>query len=190
MGSGRAGGKPGEIGGIIWRDVQPAYYGAKTETLTLDDELAASGAIAFHGAGSDSGVYLGWFNAETKKDSPVKELQDPRNILAIFIEGPSRVGHYFRPEIRTANGSGLAAESGPLIRPDGTPHQWELRYSPVAAGGSGRVTVKFDGAEQTITLKPEHRRLGAAFDRFGIFNCQTGGHFVDISIDDVRFTNR
>jgi hypothetical protein len=186
--SARAGGKAGEIGGIIWRDVKPAYYGAKTGALTLDDELVASGTIAFHGAGSDSGVYLGWFNAETKKDPTVKEQEVPRNILAILIEGPSRVGHYFRPEVRTANGLGIAAGDGTVIRPDGKPHQWELRYAP-QADGSGRVTVTFDGAEQTITLKAEDRRAGASFDRFGIFNLQTGGHFVDIAVDDVRFTD-
>ena len=56
------------------------------------------------------------------------------------------------------------------------------------ADGSGRVTVTFDGSEQTIMLKPEDRRAGATFDHFGIFNCQTGGHFVDITIDDIQFT--
>jgi hypothetical protein len=186
--SARAGGKPGEIGGIIWRDVKPAYYGAKTTPLTLDDELVASGTFAFHGAASDSGVYLGWFNAETKKDSTVKETQVSRNILAILVEGPSRVGHYFRPEVRTANGSGAAAGEGPVIRPDGKSHRWQLRYAPVT-DGSGRVTVTFDGAEQSIILTPEDRRAGATFDRFGIFNLQTGGHFVDIAVDDLRFTN-
>jgi hypothetical protein len=188
MPSTRAGGKPGEIGGMIWRDVKPAYYGTKTGTLTLDDELVASGTIAFHGAGSDSGAYLGWFSAESKRDPDVKEQEAPKNIIAILIEGPSRVGHYFRPEARVASGAGTAAETGPIIRPDGKMHRWELRYSPVASDGSGRVTVKFDDQTQTITLKPEHRRTGATFDRFGIFNCQTGGHFVDIAIDDVTFS--
>jgi hypothetical protein len=188
MPTGRAGGKPGEIGGMIWRDAKPAYYGAKIETLTLEDELRASGTIAFHGAGSDSGAYLGWFNGESKQDPNVREQESPKNILAILIEGPSRVGHYFRPEVRTATGAGLAAQSGPIIRPDGKAHRWELRYAPVPADGSGRITVTFDGAEQTIILKPEQRRAGAKFDRFGLFNCQTGGHFVDVAVDDIAFT--
>jgi hypothetical protein len=52
-----------------------------------------------------------------------------------------------------------------------------------------RKHVTFDGAEQTMTLRPEDRRAGARFDRFGVFNLQTGGHFVDIAVDDVRFTS-
>ena len=183
----RQNGKVGEIGGMIWRDVKPAYYAAKTEPLTLEDELIASGTIEFRAAGSDSGAYLGWFNAEAKKDPTVKEQQSPKNIVAILLEGPSRIGHYFRPEARASNGEGVAAESGPVIRPDGTKHRWEMRYSPTA-DGSGRVTVKLDDREQTITLKPEHRRAGAKFDRFGLFNCQTGGHYVDIAIDQLTFT--
>jgi hypothetical protein len=175
---------------MIWRDVKPAYYGAKTDALTLENELVASGTIVFRGAGSDSGAYLGWFNAETKKDPEVKELDAPKNILAILIEGPSRIGHYFRPEIRTANGAGSAAGEGPIIRPDGAKHRWEMRYLPSGTNGSGRVTVKLDDKEQTITLKPEHRKLGAMFNRFGLFNCQTGGHYVDIAIDELTFTRK
>ena len=180
--------KSGEIGGMIWRDVKPSYYAAKTEPLSLDDELFASGTITFRGAGSDSGAYFGWFDAETKKDPAVKELDPAKNILAIFVEGPSRIGHYFRPEVHAANGEGVSAEAGPIIRPDGRVHRWELRYSPSGASGIGEVTVKFDDRVQSIALKPEHRKLGAKFDRFGIFNCQTGGHYVDIALDDLRFT--
>jgi hypothetical protein len=33
----KAGGKTGEIGGIIWRDEKPAYYAAKTGRLTFED---------------------------------------------------------------------------------------------------------------------------------------------------------
>ena len=183
-------GKLGEIGGMIWRDVKPEYYGAKTGSLTLDDELVASGTIVFRAAGSDSGAYLGWFNSESKKDPTVKEQQSPKNILAILIEGPSRIGHYFRPEARVADGSGTAAESGPIIRPDGTEHRWEMRYSPAGGGGYGQVTVKLGDKAQTITLKPKHRQVGATFDRFGIFNCQTGGHYVDIAVDELTFTRK
>jgi hypothetical protein len=178
----------GEIGGLIWRDVKPAYYAAKTERLSFDDELFASGTIVFRGAGSDSGVYFGWFDAETKKDPTVKEQDPAKNILAILVEGPSRIGHYFRPEVRAANGEGVSADAGPIIRPDGHVHRWELRYSPSDAGGNGEVTVKLDDHVQSIALKRGYRKLGAKFDRFGIFNSQTGGHYVDIALDDLRFT--
>jgi hypothetical protein len=40
-------GKRGEIGGVIWRDEAPAFYGARVGPLTLRDELFASGKLAF-----------------------------------------------------------------------------------------------------------------------------------------------
>ena len=82
----------------------------------------------------------------------------------------------------------MFADEGPVIRPDSRVHRWELRYAPSGAGGSGEVIVKFDDQIQRVALKPEHRKLGAKFDRFGIFNLQTGGHYVDIALDDLRFT--
>jgi hypothetical protein len=182
-----AGKGAGEIGGIIWRDVKPAYYGAKTKPLTLDHRLSASGVIAFHRAGSDSGVCFGWFDSRAKGHTPAVEgHQNARSVLAIAIEGPSRVGHYFRPEYWSATGAGNSAKEGPLIRPDGTKHRWALEYEPKGDGGEMRVT--FDGKIQTLAISPEHRRMGASFDRFGIFNIQTGGHFVDLALDDLSFT--
>src|SRR6185503_10196799 len=48
----KAGGKPGEMGGIIWRDEAPAYYARQVAPLTLNDPFAASGKISFNAAGS------------------------------------------------------------------------------------------------------------------------------------------
>ena len=61
------GAAPGEIGGIMWRDERPAFYAARTERLTLENELIASGSIAFTGAGSDSGICFGWFDSASKR---------------------------------------------------------------------------------------------------------------------------
>jgi hypothetical protein len=181
----RAGSKTGEIGGIIWRDEKPAYYAQKVGPLTLNDELFASGKIAFHGAGSDSAVYLGWFNSASKTNKMTGDHQaPPTNVLAVLLEGPSRVGHYFRSAYYTAAGKGVIQDSGPIIRPDGRAHQWSLRYSPQ----SGEITVQLDGQTRTLTITPEHRKQGAFFDRFGLFNLQVGGHFVDVALDDLTFT--
>ncbi len=187
----RAGGKPGEIGGIIWRDEKPAYYASKTGPLTLEDELFASGKISFNGAGSDSGVYLGWFDSGSKTNKVSSDHEQPqRSILAILIEGPSQIGHYFRAQYRTANGEGELNNSGPLIRPDGAVHQWSVHYLPDGADGSGEITVKLDDKVERLALKPEHRKQGASFDRFGLFNLQVGGHFVDLAVDDLTFTTK
>ena len=185
MATARAGGKSGEIGGVIWRDEQPAYYAGKVGPLTLADELFASGRIAFHGAGSDSGVYLGWFNSMSKTNKTTSDHQEPQtNVLAVLLEGPSIVGHYFRAAYRTARGDGVIQETGPIIRPDARVHRWSIHYAPQ----SGQITVQLDGDRRTLALSPEHLKRGAFFDRFGLFNLQVGGHFVDIALDDLTYT--
>jgi hypothetical protein len=157
--------------------------------LTLDDELVASGQLALNGAGSDSGVYLGWFDSQSKTNKVASDHeQPPQNLLAILIEGPSRIGHYFRPSYRTATGDGALPESGPIIRPDSRIHKWSLHYVPNSGSGQGEIVIKLDEQIKTLTLRPEHLKQGASFDRFGLFNLQVGGHFVDISVDDLKFT--
>jgi hypothetical protein len=183
----KAGGKPGELSGIMWRDEQPAYYAAKVGPLSLDDELSASGRLALNGAGSDSGVYLGWFNSSSKTNKVASDHERPQtSFLAVLLEGPSRVGHYFRPAYATTLGGGQIPESGPIILPDGRVHQWSIRYRPE----SGQISVLLDGESTVIAISAEHRKAGASFDRFGLFNLQVGGHFVDLALDDVSYTVR
>src|SRR5205807_9179586 len=124
--AGGKGNKPGELGGLIWRGGGPAWYADRVGPLSLaKDELFASGTVAFTGAGSDSGVYLGWFDSASRKALPAKkpktesEQSPQKNLLGIFIEGPSRIGHYFRPAYRTPGREGVTAKAGPVIRPDG-----------------------------------------------------------------------
>jgi hypothetical protein len=181
-------GSKGELGGVIWRDEKPAYYASRIGLLSLEDELFASGTIKFDGAGSDSGVYLGWFNSHTKTNKMSSDHEAPqKNLLAVLIEGPSRIGHYFRAAYGTATGEGVMDQAGPIIRPDGRSHRWFLRYSPQSQGG-GQITVQLDGETRILAVSPEHRKQGASFDRFGLFNMQVGGHFVDISLDDLNYT--
>jgi hypothetical protein len=185
----RAGGKPGEIGGLIWRDAEPAWYADRVGPLSLDDELYAAGTIAFTAAGSDSGAYVGWFDSASKSakpDPPDRDAQ--RNVLGVLIEGPSRVGHYFRPAYRTSDGQGAAAPDGPILRPDGKVHRWTFRYEPKGANGRGRITVTLDGHVQTMDLEEGRRKQGATFDRFGVFNSQSGGNAVEIYLDDLAYT--
>jgi hypothetical protein len=111
-------------------------------------------------------------------------VQPQANILAVLLEGPSRIGHYFRPAYATAKGEGMIQDSGPIIRPDGRAHQWLLHYLP----NSGQINVRLDDEITTIAISPQHRQQGASFDRFGLFNVQVGGHFVDIALDDLTYT--
>ena len=182
-----AGGKsPGEIGGIIWRDERPAYYAQKVGPFTLNDALAASGKLAFTHAGSDSGVYIGWFDSASKRaNTSPKNDGSQKNFLAVMIEGPSRIGHYFRPAYRRADGEGSFPDDGPVIMPDGQVHDWSIRYDPAAADGNGAIAVTLDGREKVLPLRPGDKARGANFDRFGIFNLQSGGNHVYLYLDDI-----
>lgn len=193
-----AGGQPGEVGGIVFRDERPAYYAAKTAKLSLDDALVASGRLALLKAFSDSGVYLGWFDSATKRANETPEYDArQKNYLGILIEGPSRVGHYFRPGYSCSNAAGYnagettaAGNAWPVVFPNGQVHSWAIHYRPDAAGGAGQIELAFDQNTATMDLKPGDRAAGATFDRFGIFNMQSGGHAVEIYIDDLRYTSR
>jgi hypothetical protein len=191
-----AGGAPGEIAVTMWRDERPAYYAEKVGPLTLDDELYAEGSLAFTAAGSDSGVYLGWFNSDAKRNKSVPDASHPpdpsrpqESLLGIAIEGPSRIGHYFRPLYSTKGAEVLGdAGIGPIIRADGQPHHWTLHYDPNAAGGNGCITVTFDEEKVDFELKPDARKSGATFDRFGFMDIQSGGHHVKIFVDDLKYS--
>src|SRR5262249_22032439 len=130
----RAGGGRGELGGIFWRTENPfAYYADRVGPLTLDDPLTAGERVAFTVGAPDSGMYLGWFHRGSR-DRPAGEM---RNFVGIHLEGPSRVGHYWRPAYATAKGSRRSLGKGPVLVPDGKPHTWKLTYEPSAAGGRG-----------------------------------------------------
>ena len=48
--------------------------------------------------------------------------------------------------------------------------------------------MELDGERRMLAVGPEHLKQGALFDRFGLFNLQEGGHFVDIALDDLTYT--
>jgi hypothetical protein len=191
-----AGGRPGEMGGIVFRDERPSYCAAPTNELTLDDELIATGRFSLNKAASDSGVYFGWFNSANKRAKSTPDYQQPQaSHLAALVEGPSRAGHYFRPAYGAQDGvgqiAGETASSGrtwPLVFPDGRPHEFRIHYRPQAAGGRGTIETSLDGVSDVLELRPGDRERGAKFDRFGIFNLQAGGHAVEIYLDDLEFT--
>src|SRR5262249_15238323 len=59
-------------------------------------------------------------------------------------------------------------------------------YDPEGAGGLGEITLTFDGRRSTLALDAGHRREGAEFDRFGIFNVMLeSGDFMEAYLDDI-----
>lgn len=182
-----AGGSPGEIGGLVWRieSTQPekaGYYGAPIERLSLDNELRASGKVALVLGSADSAALIGWFNSHTAVGAP------PPNFLGILVEGPSRAGHYFRPAFGSSDEIKAVLAEGPIILPNGAPHQWTLRYSPSGDDGAGEIVATLDGQEAALSLTPEGRKGNAVFDRFGILSWHRGGHCVEIYLDDLTYT--
>lgn len=178
-----AGGQPGEIGGAIWRvestePQQSAYYAKPVERLSLDGPLHASGKVAMTAAAADSGVLIGWFNSNTSWGAP------PMNFLGVFVEGPSRIGHYFRPVYGNSEDSSAAMNDGPVIHADSQSHAWTLDYSPE----SSRIVVTLDGQEIALEVPPEVRKGNSTFDRFGMLSWLRGGHFVKLYLDDLAFT--
>lgn len=186
------------LGGVIFRDEKPAYYAVNTGQLSLDDPLEASGKILMQSAAADSGFCLGWFNATEKQNHQIAEHERrSSNYLAAMIEGPSRVGHYFRAAYSNSRAQGRLDGDGvpgsgslPILRSDGKVHRWRLRYDPDGAEGIGEIEVVFDGQRRVISLQPGERETGATFDHFGVFNIQSGGHQVQFSVEDLEFTSR
>src|SRR3569833_2676945 len=58
-----AGNASGEMGGMITRASEPAFYAAKIEPKTLDDKLSASGTMAITRTTPGGGVICGFFAA-------------------------------------------------------------------------------------------------------------------------------
>lgn len=189
------GGPPGEIGGIMFRDESPAYFADHVQPLTLNNELRASGVVTLRSAGADSGVLLGWFNAAKKRNKSTPDDETPQtDLLGIMIEGPSRVGHFFRPAYATSKGSYVAptlegtVNERPVLPPNESIHRWSLHYQPEEANGRGKITVTFDDKAHELVLSKGHRVENAEFDRFGVFNIQSGGHHVELYLDDMSWT--
>ncbi len=190
-----AGGNLGEIGGIVFRDERPMYYADEVGPFDLDSRLHASGKIVLSSAGADSAVNFGWFGVSQKENKRKPEHEAAQtDWLGIMIEGPSRVGHYFRAAYSTKTGErhaptgeGTRVER-PVIRPSTTTHDWSITYDPRGANNRGRITVALDQTTHHLDLKPNHRRDGATFDRFGVFNTQTGGHHVEVYLDNIKYS--
>jgi sugar lactone lactonase YvrE len=178
-----AGGKPGELGGDLWRSGKYAYYADRIGPLTLEDRLEASGKVVLKVGAPDSDVYLGWFSS-ANKDKPPAEAG---HFLGVHIGGPTRIGHYFHPAFATARGSRGHAKRGPVLRP-GKVYEWSLVYIPTGNGGRGEIRVTLGQETVTLALKKGLKAEGAQFDRFGLFNSTAGGQLVRIFFDDLKYS--
>ena len=52
------------------------------------------------------------------------------------------------------------------------------------------MVVTLDGRAYAPDLMPQQRKGGAVFNRFGLANVRSGGHSVELYLDDVTYTAR
>lgn len=199
-----AGGKAvGELGGLVFRGDERypermAYYGDRTGDLSLEQPLKASGKIALRRGVTDSTVLFGFFHSQgSMQQSQAQRAGFPENFLGTVVEGPSSEGFYLYPaygldrdsEYRDGVHSRAPDSVLPHIYPDGVTHDWSLEYVPTPDGG-GRITVSLDGTRTYLDLTPEHRKIGAKFDRFGIVTTHIDGNGQQVYWDDLAYTVR
>jgi hypothetical protein len=178
-----AGGKPGEVGGDLWRAGKYAYYADRVGPLSLDDRLEASGKVILKVGAPDSDMYIGWFASAEKEKEPAVA----GNFLGIHVGGPTRIGHYFQPVVTTAVRTKSQTKKGPVLVP-GKAYEWSLVYDPGADGGQGEIRVTLGDESARLPLKKGLKTEGARFDRFGLFNSTAGGQLVRIFLDDLKYT--
>jgi hypothetical protein len=175
-----AGGAAGEVGGNLWRSGPYAYYADKVGPLSLDDRLEARGRVVLMVGAPDADMCFGWFNSADKEGSPSQS----GHFLGVQVGGPTRVGHYFRPAVTTAEGTRALPASGPLLRQEKV-YQWSLIYDPA---GDGRIVATLGDEAVTLLLKQGLKAQGASFDRFGVFTENIGGQLIRIFLDDLTYT--
>jgi hypothetical protein len=191
-----AGAAAGEIGGVVWRSVKPAWYAKKIEPLTFESRLSASGKFALtqatHTQGWQTGstIFVGFFNAAEQGWRPI-------NFMGFALSGTNEplgsatLSVSYGTRLYEAGGGVLRDDVLPTIAPDGAPHDWSIDYDPEANSGQGTLTLTVDGRVIVLAPTADHRKHGGTFDRFGIFNLQLPGgpmtaYFDDLAINGVR----
>jgi len=189
------GGAAKTAGGLIWRtdherDLTAWYADGDGLSLDLDRELYASGRVRLRWANSDSGVYIGWFGAESDAGSGGGSKHVPTHIVAMLIEGPSEVGWFARPVYGSEDpdrfGNLEGGRGTPTVHPDGW-HEFAIHYDP-SAGPNGEIAVTLDGREDRLAVSGKAREAGAKLDLFGIRNVEDDGHAMMPEVDDLTYT--
>jgi hypothetical protein len=203
-----AGAAAGEIGGTVWRSTSPAYYGKRLKPLTFEDTLQASGTVAVtqsetgFGWQTGSTVFVGFFNhqeqgwrpvnfigfrLETHTDTDSKKLEKRPAVEISYGTSRWAAGGVHVNTVGLAqqrNVKQLDQDALRRVPPDGSRHTWEFRYVP-KEDGSAEFIFAFDGIETRMRIGDGHRRHGATFDRFGIFNNPLPGSSITAYFDDI-----
>jgi hypothetical protein len=205
-----AGKAQGEFGGRVSQSLRPAWYGRKVPPATFEQALSASGSVGVLEAQSISGwhtqgnLYVGWFNADEQDliwrprnfiGFRLQSFNEPDGALVELTYGTRdwQAGGMF---VNAAGGgqqrnvSELTSATLLRIPPNGSKHEWAVHYDPAAANGAGELVFTFDGAESRMALRPEHRKAGASFNRFGIFPPRIPGRHIVAYFDDITINGQ
>ena len=63
-----------------------------------------------------------------------------------------------------------------------------MHYQRHEASGRGQISVRLDGGTHVLKPSETSKAEAAAFDRFDLFNVQSGGHAVELYLDDIYYT--
>jgi hypothetical protein len=205
-----AGKAAGEIGGKVSQSIRPAYYAKVVPAGTFEDRLSASGNVCIVEAQAISGwhtqgnIYVGWFNSDVRD-----QVWRPRNFIGFRLQSSNEpdgalVELTYGTRAWQAGGTFVnragggqeklvrELKSSDLLRipPDGSKHAWTFRYDPTAANGAGEIVFTFDGVETAVALRPELRKAGASFNRFGIFAPRIPGRHIVAYFDDLTINGQ
>jgi hypothetical protein len=178
-----AGGKPGEIGGVMWRSGEYSYYADRVGPLNFNTRLEAHGKVMLKAGAPDSDFYLGWFDGTYKQNPPTKN----GNFIGVHIGAPTRIGHYFQPTFTAGDSTGRA-EPAPVLTP-GKVLDWSILYDPTANNGKGTITATLGEESATFAFKKKLDATSTKLDHFGLFTPSIGGQVVKIYLDDLKYTS-
>jgi hypothetical protein len=160
-----AGTEPGEMGGVITRASEPAFYADKIDPITLDQQFSASGSFALTRSTSGGGVFFGFLRAQQPGAGG-----RPIASLGMNID-TEQSGGRLAVRLITADNQSCGTFITPFIpgkfrptsiRNDGTRYNWTLSYDPQAAEGRGSFTFTIHSRDDAT----KGENLGGLSDQF------------------------
>jgi len=110
----------------------------------------------------------------------------PHQFLGLEVMDQTRFGYNFTAVCSPRQDKSFEAR-GPIYLPDRIKRPFSFMYDP-KLGKAGRVTATLGEETFTADLTPEQRKIGSTFDRFGLLNPRKGGKYVDVYVDDLRYS--
>ncbi len=202
-----AGKGAGEIGGYVQSTTRPAWYAKVIERRTMEAPLSFSGDFtmlegrAISGWHTQAEVNIGFFNSSGQGWRPKNFIgfrlagsNEPDGALVELHYGTATgaAGGVFLRKTGSFEGLVKDIEHSQMLRiaPDAGRHAFACRYDPAASGGRGEIALTIDGQSWRLPLSEEHRKAGAVFDRFGIFNQQIPGRAMVLYFDDLEINGQ